>query len=328
MTAVAHPLHSPTSSALWKTAQAVGLLATIALLIGLIVQPTVALFILWNVLIPLVPVSLLLSPLIWRNVCPLATINMGLNRKAVTRTLSREAASKTGMVAVLLLVMLVPARRFLFNTDGLALAIVIVAVALLALILGAFFDAKAGFCNSICPVLPVERLYGQAPLLRTGNARCEPCSLCTSRGCIDVAPRKSISHTVGEAMAGRRWLSTGFGIFAAAFPGFVVGYYTTADVPLTGAVSVYLHIGLYAAISYLVVTVAVHLFRPASRSAFMVLGAVAVGLYYWFASEVVLTAFGVGGLWVMGTRAVALLVVGLWLAEGLPATRPRRSVPG
>ena len=72
----------------------------------------------------------------------------------------------------------------------------------------------------------------------------------------------------------------GFGVFAAAFPGFVVGYYTTADVPLTGALSVYLHIGLYAAISYLAVTVAVHLFRPASRVAFMVLGAVAEEMFF------------------------------------------------
>ena len=212
MTAVVHPIPSSISYALWKTTQAVGLLATIILLVGLLARPTVALFVLWNVLIPLVPVSLLLSPLIWRNVCPLATISMGLNRKAVTRKLSPEAASRTGMVAVLLLVLLVPARRFLFNTDGMALAIVIVGVALLALILGAFFNAKAGFCNSICPVLPVERLYGQAPLLKTDNARCESCSLCTPRGCIDVAPGKSIAHTVGIAMAGKRWLGTGFGV--------------------------------------------------------------------------------------------------------------------
>ena len=144
MTAIPQAISSPTSTALWKTAQAIGALATAVLLVGLVAQPEVGLFILWNVLIPLVPISLLLSPLIWRNVCPLATINMGLNRKAVTRKLTQKAAAKTGIVAVSLLVLLVPARRFLFNTDGMALAIVIVAVALLALVLGAFFDTKAG----------------------------------------------------------------------------------------------------------------------------------------------------------------------------------------
>ncbi len=144
MTAIPQAISSPTSTALWKTAQAIGALATAVLLVGLVAQPEAGLFILWNVLIPLVPISLLLSPLIWRNVCPLATINMGLNRKAVTRKLTQKAAAKTGIVAVSLLVLLVPARRFLFNTDGMALAIVIAAVALLALVLGAFFDTKAG----------------------------------------------------------------------------------------------------------------------------------------------------------------------------------------
>jgi nitrite reductase (NADH) large subunit len=228
----------------------------------------------------------------------------------------------------LLLVLLVPARRFLFNTDGIALAAVIVAVALLALALGAFFAIKAGFCNAICPVLPVERLYGQSPLLRVGNARCETCSSCTQRGCIDLGPEKSIQQTLGSDRQGTRWLRSGFGIFAAAFPGFVIGYYTTTDVPLNAAGSVYLHILLYAAISYLSVSVAVYLFKPVSAAAFVVLGAVAAGLYYWFAVEVVLTAFGVAGLWPMIGRALALLVVGIWLVEALPKALPRGVAEG
>ena len=62
MTAIPQPIPSPTSSALWKTAQAIGALATAVLLVGLVAQPEVGLFILWNVLIPPVPISLLLSP--------------------------------------------------------------------------------------------------------------------------------------------------------------------------------------------------------------------------------------------------------------------------
>ncbi|MEE8267601.1 MAG: hypothetical protein V3R97_01680, partial [Gemmatimonadales bacterium] len=72
MTAI--PLYSPSpaSSALWKTAQAVGVAATAVLVAALFVKPDLALFVMWNVLIPLVPISLMVSPLIWRNVCPLA----------------------------------------------------------------------------------------------------------------------------------------------------------------------------------------------------------------------------------------------------------------
>jgi hypothetical protein len=123
-------------------------------------------------------------------------------------------------------------------------------------------------------------------------------------------------------------LRSGFGVFAAAFPGFVMGFYTTTDVPFSAAGSVYLHILLYAAISYVSVTVLVHLFKPVTAAAFVVLGAVAVGLYYWFAVDVVLTAFGVGGLWPMIGRALALLVVGIWFVEALPKALPRGVVEG
>ena len=56
--------------------------------------------------------------------------------------------------------MLVPARRFLCNEHGIALAVVVISVAVAALAFGAVFDFKAGFCNAICPGLPVEKLYG------------------------------------------------------------------------------------------------------------------------------------------------------------------------
>jgi len=173
------------------------------------------------------------------NVCPLATLNMASNRKSGTRKLTNGLAAKAGIVAIVLLAVLVPARRFAFNTDGTSLAIVIVAVGLLALALGVVFDAKAGFCNAICPVLPVERLYGQAPLLQVPNARCPSCSLCTQRGCIDLSPEKSVAQTLGTTRQSAAWLRTGFGAFAAAFPGFIIGYYTSSDVALSAAGSVY-----------------------------------------------------------------------------------------
>ena len=317
MTAIPMYSPSPASSALWKTAQAVGIVATVGLVVGLFVKPDPALFVLWNVLIPLVPVSLMVSPLIWRNVCPLATLNMAFNRSA-TRKLTNGLAGKAGIVAIALLAVLVPARRFAFNNDGTSLAIVIVVVGLLALALGVVFDAKAGFCNAICPVLPVERLYGQAPLLKVPNARCPSCSLCTQRGCIDLAPEKSVAQTLGAARQSTAWLRTGFGAFAAAFPGFIVGYYTSSDVALTAAGSVYLYIGAWALGSYVLITVLVSLLRLSSGLALLLLGGLALSLYYWYAVEVVLTAMGIAGLWPMALRGAALLLIGVWLTGAVP----------
>jgi nitrite reductase (NADH) large subunit len=319
----ATPMPSPTAPSaigLWRAAQWVGVAATAALLAGLFVQPDLALDILWNVLIPLVPASLLISPAIWRNVCPLATLNTVSNGIAGKRPLAAAMIPRVGLVGIVLLVLMVPARRFVFNTDGVVLALTIAAVAVLAVALGAMFDLKAGFCNAICPVLPVERLYGQHPLVQIGNPRCLPCTMCTSRGCIDLNPGKSIAQTLGAARRSRAWLTSGYGVFAAAFPGFVVGYYTTQDGPWAAAGSVYLHVALWALGSYLAAVILVWLFKASAARATVVLAAAAAGLYYWFAAQTITTAFAIEGAATVAIRAVALALVVVWLWRAVPHT--------
>ncbi len=309
----------PRQAALWRTAQYAGLGLTVLLLIGMVVEPELSLTILWNALIPLVPASLLISPLLWRNTCPLATLTMVANREK-RPGLSPGAARYTLLAGVALLFLMVPARRFWFNTDGPLLAATVAAIAVAALALGAFFAVKVGFCNSICPVLPVERLYGQAPLLKVPNARCPTCTMCTARGCIDVAPDKSIPQTLGPARQDRTWLFSGYGVFAAAFPGFIIGYYTSADVALSQALAVYRHVALYAAISWAVVAAIVLLTRIRGRIAFVSLGAASAGLYYWFAPEAALGPMGVSPTGVTVARVVFLLLVTAWLYHALAKT--------
>lgn len=267
---------------LWKVAQAAGLVLTALLLAGLVLRPEASLTLLWDVAIPLIPASLLLSPLIWRNTCPLATLNLLSAGSTGSRQQTRRFAASASLLGILLFYLLVPARRFLFNQNGLALAIAIVAIAALALVVGAAFDLKAGFCNAFCPVLPVERLYGQSPLLRVSNDRCARCDFC-SRACIDLAPDKAIAQQLGPSRHDSSWLHTPFGAFAAALPGFVFGYFTLEDVPLSGAPGVYLHILLWAAISFLAVAAATLLLPMRNRRILRGLAALAVGLYYWFA---------------------------------------------
>lgn len=318
---------TPAGLGLWRTAQLLGVVATAILLAGLVTQPDLALDILWNVLIPLVPASLLISPAIWRNVCPLATLNLLTNRSSVSRTLTSGLLPGAGAIGIVLLVVMVPARRFLFNTDGLALAITIAAVAVLAMVLGGFFQLKAGFCNAVCPVLPVERLYGQYPLMRVNNPRCVPCTMCTTKGCIDLNPSKSIAQTFGSARRSHAWLLSGFGVFAAAFPGFVVGYNTTQDGLLATAGSVYLHIGVWALASYLATVLLVWLFRVSAVRAMVVLAAAAAGLYYWFAADTVTTAFEIQGVPTTAIRVVMLTLVAVWLWRAVQRVTQTNSHP-
>jgi len=308
----AQPLTTTPGAGWWHTAQVLGLVVTMILIAGFFVRPDPALNTLWNILIPLVPASLLVSPGLWRNVCPLATLNMIANGAVTKRSLIRGAAPAAGAAGMLLLIVLVPARRFLFNTNGIALAIVVIAVAVAALVLGTLFDMKAGFCNAVCPVLPVERLYGHHPMMNLPNVRCPTCTLCTATGCIDLGPVKSVAQTLGPARRSHAWLGRAFGVFAAAFPGFVIGYYTTQDGPLSQAGAVYIHVLFWMIGSYVVVSLVIRALKLSSGLSLTLLAATAAALYYWYAGPLVAEGVRItAATWPI--RIGAWLVVAWWL---------------
>ena len=137
--------------------------------------------------------------------------------------------------------------------------------------------------------------------------------MCTARGCIDINPVKSIAQTLGSTRRSHAWLTSGFGVFAAAFPGFVIGYYTTQDGSLAIAGSVYFNVAAWMLASYLVTTLLVWIVNAGAARAMMLLAAVAAGLYYWFAADTITTAFDIQGLATVTIRVVALVLVSFWL---------------
>ena len=325
---MAHSLTPPLSRgtiAFWRTAQMLGVVATVVLIAGFFVQPDVALPVLWNVLIPILPATFLITPALWRGLCPLATLNTITNGLVARRPLPTRLLPALGAVGIVLLVVLVPARRFLFNEHGTALAVVVIAVAVAALVLGAFFDLKGGFCNAICPVLPVEKLYGQHPLVKLPNPHCTPCTLCTRKGCLDLVPKKAALQALGPARKSAAWLKTSYGIFAAAFPGFVVGYFMTMDSTLAAAPSIYLEVALWAGGSYLIVAGLVVLLKVQADVMLPVLAAAAVGLYYWFVAPTVADTLGVAdtGAWILRSAALVLVAVWLWRAMRRPKKKAK-----
>jgi hypothetical protein len=261
----------------------------------------------------------MVSPALWRAVCPLATLNMLGNRSAVRR-LSGGLSRISGLGGIALLALLVPARLLAFNEHAWALLALLVLAAAFALASGFVFRSKSGFCNTLCPVLPVERLYGQRPLLRAGNPRCAVCDLCTPRGCIDLAAEKSVAQILGPSRRHSAWLATAYGAFAASFPGFVVGYFTAASSGMgSSAAATVMHVlAIYgyvlgcAAASYAVVTAIVLTTAVRSTLVLPALGALSAALYYWFAVPTVLETLGAGVAAVETTRVVMLAVVGAW----------------
>lgn len=303
---------------LWRSLQACAVLLTVLLIAAFLLKPDEALLVFWNVLIPLLPATFLITPILWRSLCPLASLNMLSNGAISRHNLTQQALPRVGTAGILLLGIMVPARRFLFNENALALALTVLLIALLAVALGAIFNVRSGFCNAICPVLPVEKLYGQHPLWEMQNPRCSSCSLCTPKGCIDLAPGKSLNRALGPSRNSPTWLKTSYGIFAASFPGFIIGYFTTPDVPFFSASMTYLYILTWAGASYLATLLFVWLLNGSVKYVLPLLGALAIALYYWFAAPQMLSAFALSNnMSILVLRTAFLGFIGFWLGRAL-----------
>ncbi len=316
MTSVALPI-AP-GKPLWRIAQLFGVVLTLALIAALWIVPKPALKLLWDMVIPLLPAVFLVNPLIWRNVCPLATLNDVTGDRSGRRVVDSGMTHAGWIVGIVLLFVLVPARRFLFNDNGPALAITVTLVAAVALVAGMIFARRAGFCNTICPVLPVEKLYGQVPLVPMHGVRCDRCTVCTPVGCIDLATTKTLAQTIGPLRRDTGWLRTGFGAFAAAFPGFIIGYFTTTNGDLATAGAVYFRVLGFAAASYALVAAATTALRLRAALAMPLLGATALGLYYWYAAPKLTEAYAAPDATTLVLRVVIGATLAFWLWKVLP----------
>lgn len=309
----------------WRAAQGLGVALTLALLVGLVLRPAPSLRLLWDMGIPLLPATFLVSPMLWRNVCPLATLGHVADRGRGARLRPDELQWAWAMGALLLFVM-VPARRFLFNEHGVFLAGTIGAVGALAASGGLFFSRRAGFCNSICPVLPVEKLYGQLPVLAVPSAVCPDCTACAARGCIDLVGEASLVQSIGKPHPDDwRWMTAPSGTFALLFPGFVLGYFHTTNGGLETAPAVYAQVGIWALSGAAVFGLLIVALGVSRRLALPLLGAGALAGYYWYAGPSLATAYGVPALGPVVVRGGFLLLVGWWLLRALRLL-PRRGV--
>jgi hypothetical protein len=301
--------------------QAGSLLATVAFVIAFWSRPEPSLALLWGLIIPVLPLSFLISPMLWRAVCPLATLNLlastrgGLHQPAAV---SRWA----GAPAMVALAVLVPARHVAFNTHGSAMIALVIGAAVAAIVLGRRYEARAGFCNAMCPVLPVERLYGTHPIVHLENPRCVRCSTCTPRGCLDRSGGKVSAHLLGARRHTLAWVFTATGLFAIAFPGFVIGYFTVGDATTASMLPVYTHILTDTFGSLALLASLILLSGVSAAVALPALGALAAGAYYWFAVPVMLrTVHDLSPMGVLIGRSFVALFLAWWLLRAMRASR-------
>jgi len=308
-----HVLEShPNTAALWRVGRLAAMLGLAALVATLVLAPQVALTSLWYVAVPLLPASFFISPALWRGICPLSTLNAWGNRFGPARELTRGESTAFALAGIVLFHLMVPARHLGLNTDGPLLAAVLVAVAAIAVLSGARYASRSAFCNALCPVLPVERLYGQMPVVPITRGRCDTCTVCTPRGCLDLADSKAMRQVIGPARLEQQWLATPFGSFAASLPGFIVGYGLTPDVGGGDWLRVYgATIGGSIASYALVRTLAQGLEASSSR-AVATCAALSGALYYWYTAPMIAQALALPSGAVTAIRALALAGVTLW----------------
>jgi polyferredoxin len=160
----------------WDAVRALSILAAAALCVTLVVDPRSGLFVFWGLLIAVLPLVFLLAPGLWRNVCPLAAVHQLPRRFGRSRSLTLPPALQRHgyLIAVALFVGIAPARKVLFNSNGPAVAALLVGVLTAAFVSGAVFKGKSGWCSTFCPQHPVQRIYVQTPFAIVRNSHREP----------------------------------------------------------------------------------------------------------------------------------------------------------
>lgn len=292
-------VESPTSVAprIWQVARVVVLAGLLSLVVGGALLPAKTLALFWGVLVPTLPAVWMLAPGLWRNVCPLATTNQiprvfGFSAGRNVPPFITRFGYTIGATAFATLVL---TRKVVFNTSGSSVSWLLAIVVACAFTGGLIFKGKSGWCSSICPLLPIQRLYGQAPVRRVANAHCESCVGCT-KNCFDFNPGVAYIADIYDddpQFVGPRKL------FAGAFPGLVLAFFRVGSMDEMGAVGLYSRsvVWILGGIALLHLAESYLPIRPNTLQP--VFGAAGFAMFYWYVLPGMADALTelVGGQW-------------------------------
>ena len=311
--------------AAWHALRVLSVAAAVGLAVLLVVRPEQGLFVLWQLVIPIVPAVFLVAPGLWRNACPLAALNQLPRLAGFTKGLAHTPAIReySFVIGIAAFFALVSARKFLFNADGAATAVLIFAALGLAFLGGVLFKGKSGWCSSVCPMLPVQRLYGQTPFVTVPNSHCKPCVACT-KNCYDFNPK--VAYLADQYDDDRRYVGYRR-FFAAVFPGFVAAFYLVPDPPAVTVPRMYFEFAAYMAVSLAAFTTLETFAKVRANTLTALFAAVAFNIYYWFASGTIVNAVSelaqanAAPLWIWGIRGAVAAATAVWLARTLLVER-------
>lgn len=302
----------------WVAARWASLFTFAAVVAALFTRPAGGLFALFGVIVPLLPAVFLVAPGLWRNVCPLAATNQLARTFGFTRGKDPPALlySRGYLVAIVPFFGIAGSRLAGLDRNGTAAGAVLLAAAAAAFTGGVAFKGKSGWCSTICPLFPIQRAYGQTPYVTVPNQHCDPCVGC-AKNCYDFRPGPAYQADLADV--DRSW-SAPRKLFAAALPGFVIGFFQLADEADTALAQRYavLAVVVLVAVGSFFALEALSPLSPAMLTAGY--AALAINAFYWFAGPVLassvaeITGFDAPWLrWPIG--AVVLAATILWLAR-------------
>lgn len=207
-----------TDPGLWFAARFVALAIFVGLLPLTFVTEAGPRFV-WTVAIALLPLSIvLLGYHRWRRLCPLAFISMLGNR--ITSRKRLRIPNWVGRNHYLLqfgfLFVALSLRHLFTNANVYFLFGFLLLVIALAFLTGFFFVGRT-WCNYLCPVGIVEKLYCEPKDLKSDYpSACEQCHGC-KKNCPDINLEKAYWGEIGNSAKRKAYY---------AYPGLVLGFYT------------------------------------------------------------------------------------------------------
>lgn len=303
----------------WPVLRALCLAAAACVIALCFMNPGLGSRIFWGGLMAYLPLLLLIAPGVWRNACPMATMNGLAGRLgwAGTRRLSAAAQRRTPYIAVGLFFALTPLRAAGLDQDGHLLAVFLLLLLATAAVGGVAIAGKGGWCSQICPMLPVERLYGLSPLVVVQDTHCRPCVGC-ARNCYDLQPTASgLADLRNKSNPGSRARL----LFAAAMPWFCLAFFTQPHphhLTVVGLLAVYGRLGLITA-SGATLGVVIDALGPWSRYQVVVVhAAVVINTYYLFVVQSPVAVPAIPGFWTgLAAYMIPVIVSLVWLQRAL-----------
>lgn len=310
-------LTSRVPETVWRAARLASISAYVALVVTMFVRPTTGLFLFFHVVVPVLPIVFLIAPGLWRNICPLAATNQVPRTLHFSRGLSAPEwlRNRGYLIAVVLFFGIAGARLAGLDRNGAAMGVVLAGAVTAAFIGGVVFKGKSGWCSSICPLFPLQRAYGQTPFVTVPNSHCQPCVGC-AKNCYDFKPRAAYQADLADDDPA--W-SASRKLFAAALPGFVLGFFFLAGLTAAPTVHKYMLLALFMLVFvglFFVLDAITAVSAPTLAACY---AALALNIFYWFTGPMfadALARFAVDmpGLRWMISGAVAVLTA-VWVAR-------------